>query len=452
MKVLKAVIVKGTAWTIGSFAFSQSLRIVSSIILAYLLAPELFGIMVVVYSIRTGVDLLSDVGIGQSVVASKNSEKPEFYNTAWTLRFVRGLLLWAICIAAAVPLAHIYQAPMLMWVLPVAALYFVFGGLNSLSIVLMQQRLRYARLNTFEVIVELISTVSQVVLAIISPTIWALVFGGLVASVTRTIGTYVLMPELRHRFCFSKEYAMQIFTFGKWIFLSSTAYFLSTNFDRLYLGTVISLQLLGVYGIARILPDSLNTLVSRLNFTVFFPFIVSHSDMPRAELRAQLISLRAKFLLIAAVGFSSFAAIADLLIRTLYDHRYHDAGWMLPVLVVGAWFSMLCSINESTLMGLRKPSYAAYGNGSKFGWLLIGLPLGVTAHGMVGVIVVVAVSDLFRYIPILVGQIRERFSFALQDLSITLVMFGLIGVWEGARWILGFGTSFDQLPIWHRQE
>ena len=71
--------------------------------------------------------------------------------------------------------------------------------------------------------------------------------------------------------------------------------------------------------------------------------------MPRHELRAQLAPIRMKFLLVAGFGFSLFAATADLAIGILYDQRYHAAGWMLPVLIIGAWFSIMSNLNESTL-------------------------------------------------------------------------------------------------------
>ena len=97
-----------------------------------------------------------------------------------------------------------------------------------------------------------------------------------------------------------------------------------------------------------------------------FPLIASHSRMPRADLRAQLASsVRAKVLLVAAIGFSLFAATADLLIKILYDERYQAAGRMLPVLIIGSWLSILATIDESTLLGLGKPSYGAISNGRK---------------------------------------------------------------------------------------
>ena len=148
-------------------------------------------------------------------------------------------------------------------------------------------------------------------------------------------------------------------------------------------------------------------------------------------------------MLLAALGISLFAATADLAIKILYDERYQAARWMLPILIIGSWFSILANLNESTLLGLGKPSYSAISNSLKFAFLLVGLPLSVKLNGVVGCVLVFSLSDLSRYIPILIGQRRERFSFGMQDLLITFAMFAMIGFWEGLRWILGFGTSFE---------
>jgi O-antigen/teichoic acid export membrane protein len=213
------------------------------------------------------------------------------------------------------------------------------------------------------------------------------------------------------------------------------------------MGKVISLELVGIYGIARSLSDLTGNLVLRLGNAVLFPFIASHSQTPRAELRDQLAPLRLKFLLLAGLGFSLFVAAADFVIKVLYDERYHAATWMLPVLVLGSWFSTMATLNESTLLGLGKPSYSAISNGSKFVFLMVGLWLGVKFFGILGGVTVVALGNLCGYIPILVGQVRERFSFAMQDFLVTLGMFALVAFWEWVRWVAGFGTSFDSIRV-----
>jgi O-antigen/teichoic acid export membrane protein len=445
MKISPVTIVKGVAWTVGIFGLGQSLRVLSSIILTRMLAPELFGILVIVYTFQNGIDLLSDFGFGQSLVINKNADNPKFYNTVWSLRLVRGLLLLPLCIAVALPLSYLYHVPMLAWILPVIGLYFLLGGLASLSVAFLQRRLQTAKLNIFQFIIEAITTVSQITYAYFSPTVWALVFGPLISGTASAIGSYLLLPDLRHKLYISKEYTKQIFSFGKWIFVSSIIFFLSYSFDSLYFGKVVPLGLLGIYGVARNITEAVSVLIGRVNSIVIFPFIAKHSELPRADLREQLKPIRAKFVLVAAFTFSILVAISDLLIRILYDYRYQDAGWMLSVMLIGRWFSMMCYINEATLIGFSKPLYGACSFGLKFGVLLIGLPLTFVKYGLVGAIIFVVVSEIVRYVPLLIGQIRERFSFLMQDLAMTLLLFGLIGLWEWLRMASGLGISFGNL-------
>jgi O-antigen/teichoic acid export membrane protein len=187
------------------------------------------------------------------------------------------------------------------------------------------------------------------------------------------------------------------------------------------------------------------TVATHLGGTVIFPFISSHADLPRETLRQELVSIRAKFLLLIALGCSLFIATADLGIKLLYDHRYHAAAWMLPVLTLGAWFSLVATTNESTLLGLGAPSYNAMANSVRFILLVVGLPLSFKFRGLYGGIVTLVLVEACRYAPVYIGQRRQRFSFAAQDFAITLAMFAMIGLWELLRWAAGFGTSFDSL-------
>jgi len=437
---------KNAIWTVGAFGLLQVIRLGTNVALTRLLAPELFGVMVIVNSIRTGIELLTDLGIGQSIVYNRDGDKPDFYNTAWTLQATRGLILWLIACAATVPIARYYDAPILLTVMPIASFVLVLSGFASVAAVLLQKRQQVAKLSLFEVAAVSIWAVGQILMAYFAPTIWALVIGLIFASIVGLVASYLVLPGLRHKFIISKNYVWQIVHLGKWIFFSSVVYFLALNFDRLYLAGVIPFALLGVYGISRSIAELLTALAARLSSSIIFPFIASHAATPYTELRKEFIPIRSAFFLIAAVGFAFSAAFADLAIKVVFDERYHAAGWMVPAMITGPWISIFCNINEATLLGFGKPHYGAIGNALKFGWLLIGLPLGFAQFGLLGAIVVLAVSDIFRYIPSLVGQIQQRFAFPAQDLLMTLIMLALLGALEWLRLSLGFGTSFESLP------
>jgi O-antigen/teichoic acid export membrane protein len=447
MTISARFLLGGAIWTVGAYGVGQVLRLVTNVFLARLLAPELFGIMLIVNSLRTGIELLSDVGIGQNIVYHKNGNDPEFYNTAWSIQAIRSVLLWLVALAIAAPVAQFYRSPILVFVVPLTAFSIVIAGFTSVTRELLQKRLQIAKLNMFDTTTLVISSAAYVLFAYFSPTIWALVFGGLFGSAVTLIGSYFLLPDVTQKFQLSKRYSSEILHFGKWIFVSSLLYFVSTYFDRLYLAKAVPLELLGVYGIARSLSELLGLIVLRIGNYVLFPFIASHSEMPRGELLKQLSPLRARFLVITSIAFSVMAATADIPIKILYDERYQAANWMLPVLIIGSWFAILGYLNESTLLGLGKPSYTAVSNAFKFAFLAIGLPLSFKNYGLIGCILIVVVADLVRYIPIFVGQKREHFSFGLQDLLATIAVLVFAALWEWARWTVGFGTSFDSLPI-----
>ena len=231
---------------------------------------------------------------------------PTSINTAWTLAAIRGVILWVIACTITVPVAHYFQTPILYSVIPVASFILVISGFNSLNGALLQKRLNIAKLTIFEVTITVLFAVEQITLAYFFPTIWALVFGLIIGSSTGMILSYFLIPETTHRLKINKTYALEILHFGRWIFLASLVYYLSTTFDRLYLAGVIPLALLGVYGLARSLAEMLSTLAVRLGNSVIFPFIASHSDTPRAELREQVVWLRLNFLLARGSRFCIF--------------------------------------------------------------------------------------------------------------------------------------------------
>jgi O-antigen/teichoic acid export membrane protein len=445
MKLTTGKLVTGTVWTVGAFGLGQAIRLATNVVLARLLAPELFGIMLIVNTLMTGIQLFSDVGIGQNIIHSPNSLDPRFYNTAWSLQIVRSIVIWFIFLLAAVPVAHFYGAPILSAILPVSGFNIVLLGFASVSPAILQKKMQFGKLTLFNLATAIISSALLVTFAYLTPTIWALVLGGVAGTGLSMVMTYFLVPNLKQRFHVDRQCLSEITSFGKWVYLNSMVYFLSTNFDRLYFAKVVPLQVLGIYGIARALSELFGTAATHLGNSVIFPFISSHAGLPRETLRRELVSIRGKFLLLIALGCSLFIATADLAIKLLYDQRYHAAAWMLPVLALGAWFSMVATTNESTLLGLGAPSYSAMANSVRFILLVVGLPLSLKFKGLAGGIVTLVLVEVCRYAPVYIGQRRQQFSFGAQDVAITLAMFAMIGLWEWLRWASGFGTSFDSL-------
>lgn len=444
MKILSRSVTERLGWTTGSYAVAQGFRLVNNVVLARLLAPELFGIMLIVNTLRTGVELLSDIGIGQNIISNKNGEDPEFYNTAWTLQIIRGLLLSIVCLLATYPISKFYNSQTIYKIIPVISFIFIFTGVQSVSRFIAQKRLNLKKTSIYDVFVSIETLVVHVTCAIVSPTIWALVYGGIISSAIAMIGSFFLVSGMKYRLSFSRKYAIEIISFGKWILLSTIIYFLAMNFDRLYLARSLPFQILGIYGVARSLSDVLSLLVARIGSLVIFPMVAA-AGHSKQILKEKLSLSRSSMLWGAAIVISLFVSLSDEVVLVLYDDRYKAAALMLPVLAIGVWFSILCTLSESVLLGIGRPSYGAIANLIKFAWLLVGLPLAVVYYGIAGAVCVMASSDFIRYLPLLHSQKAEHISFFRQDVVITIAMCGMVIAWRTLFWSLGISGNVESL-------
>ena len=134
MKQSRLALAKGLGWTVAGYGIIQLIRFSTSVILTRILAPELFGIMLIVNSLRTGIDLFLDMGIGQNIIQNKFADRPGiFYNTAWSMQIIRGIFIWVVCLFVSGPLARLYNAPELASILPVAGIYFLLTGFSSMG-------------------------------------------------------------------------------------------------------------------------------------------------------------------------------------------------------------------------------------------------------------------------------------------------------------------------------
>lgn len=437
-----SAILQRLGWATFGFGISQSVRLASNIVLARLLAPEIFGIMLIVNTLRTGMEMISDLGIGQSVVANDRGEERAFLNTAWTVQILRGFVLAAGLAAAAYPLSKLYRLPELAPIIAVSALFIVAAGFMSMSKFVAQRRQYVRRLAIFEGITAIVASTMQVILAWYWPSVWALVWGGILSAILTSAVSFLIVPDLKLRWGIERSSAREIFKFGKWIFLATILYFAATNFDRLYLGAAIPLGLLGVYSVARSLAEVAGILVTNASNAVIFPTIASmRGDL--AGLKAKIASRRRPMLLLAVIGIAGFTALSDTIIQFLYDDRYHLAGSLLPPLVIGIWFSILTIVGESILLGIGRPAYGAYANAAKLVWLVIAVPLGLASKGIGAALIAIAAADLFRYLPVIWAQRREGLSFLRQDVMLTSLLMFLVILFRYVSGLIGLTTGLE---------
>lgn len=335
LKPLAKRALNSSVLTAINYGGQQALRFGGNLLLTRLLFPKAFGLMTLVQSFLIGLEMLSDVGITPSIVHSKRGDEPGFLNTAWTLQAVRGVILWGVACALAIPAAWFYDEPALRWMLPALGIHAVLSGLSSTKLAVADRRLSLGRLTAIDLGSYAVGLGSTILLAWWMRDVWSLVLGSFVQASLKLVASHFLLDGPRNRFRWDKTVLGEIGSYGRWIFLSTAVGYLAIQGDRLVLGRLLSVQFLGVYGVALVLSQLPSEIIRQAAGKVLFP---SYSEIMRTAPEKLYGTLRkSRLLLLAAAWTGCFflIIIGNWLIRFLYDDRYIEASWMLPVMAFG---------------------------------------------------------------------------------------------------------------------
>lgn len=439
MSSIRKLAVRGTLWTIVGYGGSQILRFGSNLLLTRLLYPEFFGLMGIVNIFITGLALFSDVGIGYNIIQNKRGDEPDFYNTAWTIQVIRGFGLWIICLAIAIPVSELYGQPLLAWLIPVVGFTTILSSFSSTALFSLERHINLREQITIEIGSQIIGILSMLIWALISPTVWSLAVGGLISGVTKMIWSHHILPDIKNRFLWDKKSVKEIFSVGRWVFISTATMFAAEQSDRFMLGAMFPLGLFGIYQITLTLSDVPRHILQSLSGRVIFPVLAKMADQPRDVVIKKFLNSRRLMLIAASLMIAFLVGFGDVLMESLYDERFSSESWMLPVLALGLWPRILANTSEPYLLSIGKFQYSAYGNFLRLLSTVLGILIGFHFFQVPGAIFAVALNDLFYYLSILYGLVNEGFNSIFQDVIFTTILLAAIASLFAVRSFLGLG-------------
>ncbi|WLP03192.1 oligosaccharide flippase family protein [Pseudomonas putida] len=332
------------SWNLVSQVASQVMRLGGNLIMARLLLPEMFGVMVIATTVSILLHLLSDVGLRQNIIQSHRGDDPDFLNTAWTVQIIRGFLLFALTLLLALgawlaqlaelwPADSTYAAPVLPMVLAVTGLSAAIWGFQSTKIDVAVRTFQQKRVVLVDLASQVAGLVVMLVLGLLTHSIWALVLSGLVSAVVWTVLGHTALEGPNNHLRWDRSALTELIVFGRWILLSSMVGVLAMYGDRIWFGASMSAAQLGVYSIAVLILGAVQTALMKIVGAVALP---AFSEAARADDKPRLKALYFRFRLLVdlLVLFicGGFLTASPLLIGWMYDDRYREAGPMLAIL------------------------------------------------------------------------------------------------------------------------
>jgi O-antigen/teichoic acid export membrane protein len=413
--------VHGSAWTMAGYGTSQVLKLASTLVLARLLIdPSVFGLVALVNVFLSGLEAVSDLGIGLDVVQHPRGEEPVFLDTGFIVQAGRSVLLALIAVLLAVPFAAFYHQPEVRSLAIVGALSTGIRGFASMSIWLMTRKVQLGKLTAVNVAGDATGLLVSIIWALISPTAWALVAGKVATSFAYVIASHLVadrLPLLR----VERKAARDMLIFGGGIFLSSATYFLAGESERLVVGKFATVAELGCFSLALSMSYAPFGILQRIISNVFFPMLAETARQDTSKIAVHFRKFRLAFLVASLLMAVGFITLSHKTISLVLRPQYADTAWMLQLLGFRSALELFGSAVSAMLLAVGITRYTAMGNTSKLIFLAVGLTIAFTRFGLREAIWVLAISPIAHYAPLLFGLFK-RYRFAIRT---ELACFGL---------------------------
>jgi O-antigen/teichoic acid export membrane protein len=415
--------IKSALYSATGMASAQAIRLLSNLILTRLLAPEMFGVMAIAYLFIFGAKMFSDLGIELAIIQSKDGDKEDFLNSAWTLQIIRGLAICLIICIASYPTSVLYSQPELFNILLLISLIPLLEGFYSTSIALASKNLKLGKATLISVFSQVIGNSSMIIWAMISPTIWALVFGGIIGTLANLFFSFVYLDSHVHKIKLEKKYTKSIITYGKWIFITSIITFLSLQLDKILLGKLVGMEMLGIFTIAYTIAQLPIVLYNTISYKVLLPLYSNYQNITYEEMKANTYKMRLLINYSLLPISLTFMLYGDVIVNFLYDARYSNAGWILQIISLGMALEM--SVNAGPYLQARaKNNIYAYLNMVRVILLFISILVGYKYFSSDGAIIGITISTvIFLIIRAIVDNKYNMFLWRIDITSTTLICF-----------------------------
>lgn len=324
--------VRGAPWTVFAFASSKLLAVATTIVLARILTPADFGIVLLAALAIGTLSIFSDLGLGGTLVVRQDLDVVA-KGTILTLMLGMGAAI-AVLVAAASPLvAQLFDEPRLGPILAVLSTTVAFGGLTLFYETVMQRELEFA--GRFKALLAqgLAYTIVSLSTAAAGAGVWSLVAGQIAATIVYSAALLRLTPY-RIRPAFDRTAARDAVRGGRGFLAQGGLAFLELNVDYAAVGRLLGAAQLGFYSMAFRLSELPYWAITEPVAKVTFPGF--------ARMRRRGESVTAAFLGVLRLVTLVACPLGVLLSATAepFTHALFGDTWLpmiAPLTVMGIW-------------------------------------------------------------------------------------------------------------------
>lgn len=241
-----------TKWSAITNIFRKLVTPITSLVLARLLTPEIFGVIATINIVITFADIFTDAGFQKYLVQHEFDTDLELYNSAdvafWT-NLGLSSFVWIIIFLFRNFIADVVGGSGYGFHLAIAALSIPLLSFSSIQQAIYKREFNFKGMFIPGLINAIIPLIITVPLAYCLRNCWSLIIGTLLSNLSDAILLTInskWKPSLFYKF----EVLRKMFSFSFWTLIELLSIWLTTNIDIFILGKMISTYYLGLYKVS----------------------------------------------------------------------------------------------------------------------------------------------------------------------------------------------------------
>lgn len=347
--ITKGKIISSLLWKLFERMGKKGITFVISIILARLLLPRDFGIVVLARVFIDIVITFIENGFSVALIQKKDADELDFSSVFFFglgIAAVSYIVLWFV----APGIASFYKIPELKGVLRVLSVIIFLGTVNSIQDAILSKNMQFKK--SFKIVMSsvLISAVIGIWMAYHGFGVWALVWQKVISYVVTCIIMFFLV-KWYPKMMFSFGRIKRLFSFGVKTFFASVLNFAYNDLCSLVIGKSFSSADLGIYNKGITFPQFIVSNLDGPIQAVMFPAFAAYQD-DKARLKEMVrrsIVTSCFFIIPAMVGL---AVVAEPLVRLLLTDKWLACVFFLQCACIKFAFWPIQTANMQVLKGM----------------------------------------------------------------------------------------------------
>jgi O-antigen/teichoic acid export membrane protein len=320
-------------WSTASFVGGRALTFVSIVILARLLTPSEFGVVAAVSVFLAMLDVISDVGMKATVVYEQERGITERVHTAFTVNVAFATILAIGGVLLAPLIAQFFSIGHETGLFRLGSLNLLVVGLGNVHDALLLRELDFRRRIVPDLGRGIVRGAVSITLALSGMGAEALIIGMLAGSATWTVLQWIITP-FRPSFTFDAAIARSMAAYGSGAAILSTVASVFQTVLLAVIGRALGAQALGLYTVARRVPELVVETVAFNVSWVAFPALARKRATDEEGLGGATLTVLRYQALYAGPAGAGLAVLASPLVVVLFSPKWHEAGPVLSAVAV----------------------------------------------------------------------------------------------------------------------